>query len=170
MRGKDIIKPGGCQPLGITPAYAGKRVLHPDCAFNRRDHPRVCGEKAIKHLFKPQRQGSPPRMRGKATDTVQALLTAGITPAYAGKSFFLIYRHSVCQDHPRVCGEKTLPALWGDHTRGSPPRMRGKVFPVKFQVRYKRITPAYAGKRTQQRWPCIASWDHPRVCGEKNCG
>ena len=31
--------------VGITPAYAGKRQELLSCRMNRKDHPRVCGEK-----------------------------------------------------------------------------------------------------------------------------
>ena len=31
-----------------------------------------------------------------------------------------------------------------------------------------RITPAYAGKRAQERLKHSAHKDHPRLCGEKN--
>ena len=34
---------------------------------------------------------------------------------------------------------------------------------------YRRITPAYAGKRPLKSRPPAARWDHPRVCGEKLC-
>ena len=30
---------------GITPAYAGKRLLNLFLMLNGRDHPRICGEK-----------------------------------------------------------------------------------------------------------------------------
>ena len=51
-----------------------------------------------------------------------------ITPAYAGKRIKLRKRHSICGDHPRVCGEKLRIVEVGRVKEGSPPRMRGKVF------------------------------------------
>ena len=48
MRGKDTTKPGGCQPLGITPAYAGKSATGRGTLILIQDHPRVCGEKTKK--------------------------------------------------------------------------------------------------------------------------
>ena len=67
MRGKGRRNGRAFPGNGITPAYAGKRssllrILHP-----MQDHPRVCGEKQFKSLNQNQQQGSPPRMRGKAT-------------------------------------------------------------------------------------------------------
>ena len=50
---------------GITPAYAGKRSLSLGGYVMPRDHPRVCGEKAVYTCGTRQPPGSPPRMRGK---------------------------------------------------------------------------------------------------------
>ena len=71
------------------------------------------------------------------------------------------------KDHPRVCGEKHLCAPHSIAFLGSPPRMRGKVQAVCYEVREHGITPAYAGKRAPAlcRPPCRK--DHPRMCGEK---
>ena len=66
MRGK-VYSP---KPLsrydGITPAYAGKSTGVYWCWRNRKDHPRLCGEKK------------------KSIDAVAREVR--ITPAYAGKS------------------------------------------------------------------------------------
>ena len=56
-------------PLGlsprITPAWAGKRRERSSCRTNRRDHPRVGGEKVYRPTADPNNRGSPPRRRGK---------------------------------------------------------------------------------------------------------
>ena len=71
---------------------------------------------------------------------------AGITPAYAGKSFVQAPAENDGQDHPRVCGEKLLVLPVVLLNRGSPPRMRGKGDVVgRFEIAAG-ITPAYAGK------------------------
>ena len=49
----------------ITPAYAGKRQRWHGKERSRRDHPRVCGEKAYINAAMDGGVGSPPRMRGK---------------------------------------------------------------------------------------------------------
>ena len=66
-------------------------------------------------------------MRGKVEVEVADELTAGITPAYAGKSDLRCVVAVVIQDHPRICGEKVLLYLKSLSQLG--------------------ITPAYAGKR-----------------------
>ena len=72
--------------FGITPAYAGKRVVSFLYCLAFEDHPRVCGEKRQDRLDYYVPQGSPPRMRGKEVASFLYCLTSG--------------------DHPRVCGEK----------------------------------------------------------------
>ena len=46
-------------------------------------------------------------MRGKGSNYMQESDVIGITPAYAGKSFYFFSNLRHCQDHPRLCGEKT---------------------------------------------------------------
>ena len=112
---------------GITPAYAGKRLVVQRYCPLVRDHPRVCGEKYSRHSCRPTRLGSPPRMRGKVDSIETGDLVHGITPAYAGKSQTTVCFNDVTRDHPRVCGEKGLTFHQMLRPTGSPPRMRGKV-------------------------------------------
>ena len=90
----------------ITPAYAGKRGHKVRLQAAGRDHPRVCGEKAVIHLKVRFFTGSPPRMRGKDVPWSFNQGLGGITPAYAGKSAFGLLSSAESGDHPRVCGEK----------------------------------------------------------------
>ena len=66
-------------------------------------------------------------MRGKADIRPLTKREHRITPAYAGKSFAGNNQLVVSEDHPRLCGEKTLPAASNRIARGSPPPMRGKA-------------------------------------------
>ena len=45
--------------------------------------------------------------------------------------------------------------------------MRGKVGWVNIALFYEGITPAYAGKRHNDKNGQVTEKDHPRVCGEK---
>ena len=92
MRGKASFDPEFAKSLGITPAYAGKRQGHSLYKTNRKDHPRVCGEK---HVFELAR-----------------FVVVRITPAYAGKSFSSMFICFLVKDHPRVCGEKHFQQLF----------------------------------------------------------
>ena len=146
MRGKGELPKDTKDYFGITPAYAGKRMLYARAVRRDRDHPRVCGEKPGRPFTKTSSMGSPSRMRGKAGWPLCGLPCIGITPAYAGKSAGRSAGGRRCRDHPRVCGEKR-PAVDGKRPlRGSPPHVRGKVkdpVPVSALVG---ITPACAGK------------------------
>ena len=90
------------------------------------DHPRVCGEKGIARDVVTQREGSPPRVRGKENGFGQATGYNRITPACAGKSVRGIRAEAPRGDHPRVCGEKSASIIPIYSGRGSPPRVRGK--------------------------------------------
>ena len=108
MRGKVtkyVCKPQG---VGITPAYAGKRLLPSSGGTRARDHPRVCGEKFPLFPIRLHRSGSPPRMRGKEPVVIRHFRAQRITPAYAGKSLTIQKMTTSSRDHPRVCGEKSI--------------------------------------------------------------
>ena len=152
---------------GITPAYAGKSGAANLGYCNRRDHPRLCGEKADYFGVTTDYLGSPPPMRGKACFFQLGDVPAGITPAYAGKSSVVGIRRWQRWDHPRLCGEKFAPSPALSAVLGSPPPMRGKVAHNANIVNWNRITPAYAGKRTARNCGSFCLWDHPRLCGEK---
>ena len=149
------------------PAYAGKSsgLLGINCGH--QNHPRVCGEKLQERALERQREGSPPRMRGKVQVRVVLVRVEGITPAYAGKRRHHMLRRLAAEDHPRVCGEKGGAAAWRRRLTGSPPRMRGKVVCSAKSAISLRITPAYAGKSYHHGRCYGAQEDHPRVCGEK---
>ena len=133
--------------LGITPACAGKSLLHSPLERQMWDHPRVCGEKLLTLYLSASKLGSPPRVRGKVSKYFYSIRHDGITPACAGKSddYF----------------GKTL------HHHGSPPRVRGKVSVFPASRPALRITPACAGKSILPAIRSNFSRDHPRVCGEK---
>ena len=107
VRGKAAVAALKGHAAGITPAYAGKRLITTMMRNQLRDHPRVCGEKIPMAGNAPVRAGSPPRMRGKV---------------HCPRS-----RLGRTRDHPRVCGEKNAASIWAICARGSPPRVRGKV-------------------------------------------
>ena len=68
---------------------------------------------------------------------------------------------------PAYTGEKHCAYFRRTHSRGSPPRMRGKGRRWSGMPIRDRITPAHAGKRMVKDPPDKESWDHPRACGEK---
>ena len=154
----------------------------------RRDHPRLCGEKAVFCNDIKCCVGSPPPMRGKVPVCLSCPVLPGITPAYAGKRHSHTPSSKRHRDHPRLCGEKTPHAsrqcklagspppmrgkagYWRTPCTvvGSPPPMRGKVVLDRLPKRIVGITPAYAGKRCEFHSVGQFSEDHPRLCGEKH--
>ena len=82
-----------------------------------------------------------------------------------GTSFLLL--NYIIQDHPRLCGEKSVMQSAGRLKVGSPPPMRGKDHTCDEATKHVRITPAYAGKSDPQTRSSTRSRDHPRLCGEK---
>ena len=132
-------------------------------------------------------QGSPPRVRGKVhlikflnfgigitpacagkSDTVKGTRVGyWITPACAGKRATETEKQMLKSDHPRVCGEKLNSFGEMCQERGSPPRVRGKVFWLQSSSDILWITPACAGKSTIFIDNAVKRRDHPRVCGEK---
>ena len=150
MRGKALFCQAVPECPGITPAYAGKSDPDTLECTHKRDHPRVCGEKLRGAVRFSTAIGSPPRMRGKAYRYVSGTACARITPAYAGKRPAYVGFKRRCWDHPRVCGEKQNVKFTFDAGKGSPPRMRGKVYAMGLNTLGARITPAYAGKRLKR--------------------
>ena len=110
MRGKAKNRCRSCPLTRITPAYAGKRQEHSSYRTNRKDHPRVCGEKKSRRCCTSIGLGSPPRVRGKAAFDTGHRQVEGITPAYAGKRLQNDKGNIYGRDHPRVCGEKRTTA------------------------------------------------------------
>ena len=106
MRGKGLSQVLVPEPLGITPAYAGKSEEIDRDAEIQRDHPRICGEKDSEVSEMLSEVGSPPHMRGKVQYHVIVRPCCGITPAYAGKSTKCWLTDTDKKDHPRICGEK----------------------------------------------------------------
>ena len=88
-------------------------------------------------------------MRGKVWGGGEERNQERITPAYAGKSHILKEWTRTNEDHPRLCGEKPLFTRAFQHVKGSPPPMRGKANFSDVRTVPRRITPAYAGKRSQ---------------------
>ena len=109
VRGKVLISSGMKLPDRITPAGAGKRSIFFYHCRDFRDHPRRCGEKCRLHRQIAQKAGSPPQVRGKVYFPTLTFQKIRITPAGAGKSAAPPCEGRARWDHPRRCGEKSLP-------------------------------------------------------------
>ena len=167
MRGKARLRWPRCRRGGIIPAGAGKRHRVFQARAFRGDHPRGCGEKPIDIQISNLREGSSPRVRGKASSARPSGFSTWIIPAGAGKRTTSFHVSPEAWDHPRGCGEKSeareeyCPAL------GSSPRVRGKVSVSTLRVYLRGIIPAGAGKSMAFGVDDAIIGDHPRGCGEK---
>ena len=151
---------------GIIPAYAGNTRTPTEPATSSRDHPRVCGEHAVREDEIAFRRGSSPRMRGTPVASVTIRSMAGIIPAYAGNTHVWPTRPASDRDHPRVCGEHSALCISSSISWGSSPRMRGTRQERGFYDMAFGIIPAYAGNTCRSKRDDTVDWDHPRVCGE----
>ena len=166
MRGKQYLQYLNLEAARITPAHAGKTISRLFPTTHTTDHPRACGENTWSNILRVLDNGSPPRMRGKPSETFADGNTIRITPAHAGKT----PAHRLCKslrtDHPRACGENKNFPLQFLVAVGSPPRMRGKLRLFVNDSDGIRITPAHAGKTFASAIFFPLSSDHPRACGE----
>ena len=105
-RGKVFVHQVSPLDVGITPAWAGKRVLSSNCWFFAQDHPRMGGEKFCCCTISASGVGSPPHGRGKVPAVSICPTRTRITPAWAGKSNQAGLEKIVYMDHPRMGGEK----------------------------------------------------------------
>ena len=154
------------------PAHVGKTLLLGQETARAAEHPRVCGENDTGFPLPPPSEhprvcgendsfddsgadtgGTSPRMRGKRTTTLVRRVTRGNIPAHAGKTGFAAESDGVWAEHPRACGENG----WGFRghriSRGTSPRMRGKLPRYGEISIHSRNIPAHAGKtnRLQRR-------------------
>ena len=152
---------------GIIPAGAGKSGLVGCVAWVKQDHPRGCGEKAMRIRWRSAALGSSPRVRGKDLRRLRQGPERRIIPAGAGKRFPFRLDADRDLDHPRGCGEKARIKSWCSSGSGSSPRVRGKGM-RESQVRMALgIIPAGAGKSVNPVTQTSGTTDHPRGCGEK---
>ena len=132
--------------LGNTPAYAGKTAGGTADGRQTRKHPRVCGEDGLNAHGDFYGRETPPRMRGRPVHLPVSQADGRNTPAYAGKTVFLMRLRRQGEKHPRVCGEDQALRLRLRVTWETPPRMRGRPGFVSISHSSTRNTPAYAGK------------------------
>ena len=168
MRGRGGLIAGQVVDAGITPAYAGKSLPAEGRGRWSGDHPRVCGEEPVLRAQVWALQGSPPRVRGRASEALGNLPDVRITPARAGKRAPLTSGCGLLWDHPRACGEESCHRSSALARLGSPPRVRGRAGSPCSPGGPWGITPARAGKRSTMLTPEYGSRDHPRACGEES--
>ena len=133
-----------------------------------RDHPRLCGEKHMVPKRSTPIWGSPPPMRGKAQSRPVICTLFRITPAYAGKSRKPVHRRKPVQDHPRLCGGKSLEGADEQEGKKDHPRLCGEKHSIYSLFKpYLGSPPPMRGKANRRERKLTLLEDHPRLCGEK---
>ena len=87
MRGKPYTVVDYCYSGRNIPAYAGKTGAPPDTPRLHSEHPRVCGENAVRASVMAGISGTSPRMRGKHGRSRAQPRRSRNIPAYAGKTW-----------------------------------------------------------------------------------
>ena len=166
MRGTPSLCEEADGAVGIIPAHAGNTREHRPRKASRRDHPRACGEHTLISHDIPTYAGSSPRMRGTRASRRNTGRHAGIIPAHAGNTFYILLDSRESRDHPRACGEHGKMASLPKGAVGSSPRMRGTPYGNDSCHPQAGIIPAHAGNTRNTGFSSRTCRDHPRACGE----
>ncbi len=112
---------------GITPTYAGKRLLFPDRGATPWNYPHVRGEEDLTTPRDYARPELPPRTRGRGVRGCAACRIIRITPTYAGKSFGALTPIIYPWNYPHVRGEELKRRYHFFLNPELPPRTRGRA-------------------------------------------
>ena len=110
---------------GIIPACAGSTALLTVDSSTSGDHPRMCGEHSLSKSIVMLKEGSSPHVRGALPACPPRSSLSGIIPACAGSTRYMVSRHCLLGDHPRMCGEHRSSHTTLIHGGGSSPHVRG---------------------------------------------
>ena len=165
-RGKPTDIVNAARKARLIPAHAGKTRLATKRAARSTAHPRSRGENMASLLKKAPAIGSSPLTRGKPNSSRQRLVAAGLIPAHAGKTGWILICVSSGRAHPRSRGENHAAFLMYSYTVGSSPLTRGKPRVKAREVKRGRLIPAHAGKTKCWCLPGGRLWAHPRSRGE----
>ena len=166
VRGKPGNLIAGQRGERLIPARAGKTSYTRQAISRQRAHPRACGENSAERSPAHLVQGSSPRVRGKQGHAPRAGHGDGLIPARAGKTPARPPRGRTPRAHPRACGENSGREMPSMSTRGSSPRVRGKLQRHRQVAVAGRLIPARAGKTSSPTRTTLKSRAHPRACGE----
>ena len=149
----------------LIPASAGQTHLPGRVATAPRAHPRECGADCDSHSNGIRRVGSSPRVRGRQGVPIGNEAIAGLIPASAGQTNCPAMWCFNARAHPRECGADPNSELDILSSRGSSPRVRGRLMDQISAKVASGLIPASAGQTAVRtgwgKW-CRA---HPRECG-----
>ena len=105
VRGKPSEQLLDAAPHRSIPARAGETPARWSCRRSCPVHPRACGGNGGGSGFGAIFTGPSPRVRGKLTDAPCGSGISGSIPARAGETVCRFRVRSMCEVHPRACGE-----------------------------------------------------------------
>ena len=149
-----------------TPADAGTTADELWTLDDAEEHPRGCGDDHNPVSIGMQAMGTPPRMRGRPRSSVRLPVRWRNTPADAGTTFGAPTTTRTTAEHPRGCGDDSVPNSVNALSIGTPPRMRGRRQPSWRHWPRPRNTPADAGTTRGRQGRHPAGPEHPRGCGD----
>ena len=126
----------------------------------------MCGEHERFFTAWGAAKGSSPHVRGALFFQLVQVLIVGIIPACAGSTLVLPWLFRCLRDHPRMCGEHSVPGISLCNHTGSSPHVRGAPTGLSAQFLHPGIIPACAGSTDCIHAQVLRHWDHPRMCGE----
>ena len=173
--------------MGSSPHVRGALVFVSLPVAGVGDHPRMCGEHQL--CERPHVQqlgiipacagstsrmaspavysvGSSPHVRGALNAARAEIQARGIIPACAGSTRRRRTARRPSWDHPRMCGEHTMPLRCPAFKVGSSPHVRGAHGHEVRVVSDMGIIPACAGSTISRSFQRRHPRDHPRMCGE----
>ena len=166
VRGALNVQQTATRSIGIIPACAGSTQKSVSRFGIIRDHPRMCGEHERFFTAWGAAKGSSPHVRGALFFQLVQVLIVGIIPACAGSTLVLPWLFRCLRDHPRMCGEHSVPGISLCNHTGSSPHVRGAPTGLSAQFLHPGIIPACAGSTITLNLSTSTGRDHPRMCGE----
>ena len=151
---------------GLIPAHAGKTLRRMRGARSASAHPRSRGENPGQMGTGIVGAGSSPLTRGKPPVPSDVRDRAGLIPAHAGKTPFVVTPRVTVRAHPRSRGENIRPESSSTPKKGSSPLTRGKLDRGPDVRHAVRLIPAHAGKTLRVRPIDPRVPAHPRSRGE----
>ena len=151
----------------FIPAYAGnaRRARRP---FGPRPvHPRIRGERCVRHATTCCTYGSSPHTRGTRCGHRYRAWYGRFIPAYAGNAILNENTRLYSAVHPRIRGERFRRSLILLVNCGSSPHTRGTLQAALDQVHRPRFIPAYAGNAATRSRAGAQGTVHPRIRGER---
>ena len=152
--------------LGTTPASVGTTRRGAGSASTCRDHPGERGDDSVREQAAEDRQGPPPRARGRRLARPDRPFPDGTTPASAGTTDRSVRTGIHRWDHPRERGDDSAEPGRAGCSRGPPPRARGRPAEIGQPGRRLGTTPASAGTTpTSSSARCPGCGPPPRARG-----